>query len=134
MVVSIWCRISAAPLGRTPNRAPASPTKPRCTDLKPHYFLTLETPMKHLRAFSLLIGLACAAILLTVFAAWPAQAAKPAAGQVPQGCGFAWIYVFSNDATTTENALTGTAGIASNDVWAVGFYTGTNGIAQTLTE
>ncbi|HUS14263.1 MAG TPA: hypothetical protein VM536_04505, partial [Chloroflexia bacterium] len=46
----------------------------------------------------------------------------------------AWTVVSSPNGVGTDNQLSGTSAVSATEVWAVGFYTGTNGLAQTLTE
>ena len=50
-------------------------------------------------------------------------------------CGPQWNVVSSpNQTGATDNALNGVAVLSPTDVWAAGFYTNTDGVAQTLTE
>ena len=54
---------------------------------------------------------------------------------IEQWNGTSWSIVTSPNATTTENnQLNGVSCVSASDCWAVGHYTYTNGVAQTLIE
>ena len=91
--------------------------------------------MKVTHRAPLLIALFAGALLL-VAALTQRTAAAALASQVSPsgGCGTAWNFVPSPSAASADNSLAGVGGSSATDVWAAGFYTGTNGIAQTLIE
>ena len=63
-----------------------------------------------------------------------ARAEAPVAPVVTPTCGPIWLADTTPNVGTTDNALAGVAVISSTDVWAVGFYTDTNGVGNTLIE
>jgi hypothetical protein len=48
--------------------------------------------------------------------------------------GSSWSVVSSANASTSQNVLDAVAGVASNDVWAVGFYANSTNAQLTLVE
>src|SRR4051812_34947462 len=80
----------------------------------------------------------CAAALLALVGfnnrTTQAQAAAPTANapQVSATCIPYWSAVATQNVGPNDNVLTGVAVVYPTDVWAVGFYTDTNGVAQTM--
>src|SRR5207237_3416170 len=78
-------------------------------------------------------------LFAAMWVASPAQAgiralpARQAPNPVPS-CGPQFFAQNTPNSGTTDNALTGVASLAPNDSWAVGFYTNTSGVAQSLIE
>ena len=84
-------------------------------------------------AFGLFLLGSLFAILLVGWAG-SARAAAPVAPLVTPTCGPIWLADTTPNVGVTDNALAGVAVISSTDVWAVGFYTDTNGVGNTLIE
>src|SRR5205823_12799094 len=52
----------------------------------------------------------------------------------PAVCGPSWGMLTGPSPGSADNALNGVAAVSANDIWAVGYYSNTAGIAQTLIE
>lgn len=84
-------------------------------------------------AFGLLLLGSLLAILL-VGLAGSARAQAPVAPLVTPTCGPLWFYDATPNVGATDNVLAGVAVDSPTNVWAVGFYTDTNGVGNALIE
>ncbi|MEO5953505.1 MAG: hypothetical protein ABIQ44_13655, partial [Chloroflexia bacterium] len=88
-------------------------------------------------AFGIFILCAVSLFALVGFNNATTQAAAPAAStasapQASNTCIPYWSAETTQNVGPNDNALTGVAVVSPTDVWAVGFYTDTNGVAQTM--
>src|SRR5205823_5145941 len=63
----------------------------------------------------------------------PAPAVGGGAPGTPLDCP-AWLAVSSPNGGTADNVLSGVSAVSATDVWAVGYYTDTNSLDETLIE
>jgi S-layer homology domain len=85
----------------------------------------------------LLLGSVFALVWVGLGASRPTRAAAIGGAASPletPTCGPMWLADTTPNVGTTDNALAGVAVISPTDVWAVGFYTDTNGIGNALIE
>src|SRR5437899_13466 len=107
----------------------------------------MDTNRRPLLALFFLMLLGSGVAALVSWAAGPSAAgASPQVtpdyghpGALPLGtgtpvCGPSWRTVPSPSNGTAGNLLTGVAVVSANEVWAVGAYSNTAGVSQTLTE